>query len=76
MNSDDNLNYFEAKETYKRVIDMEIPNNEKGKAYYKLGVLHLSMNEKIDAKQAFESALQVAETDSLISRIRSKLGTL
>ncbi len=76
MNSDGNLNYFAAKKTYNRVIDMEVPNNEKGKAYYKLGVLHLSINEKIDAKQAFESALQVAETNSLISRIRSKLGTL
>ena len=68
--------YFAAKKTYKRVINMEIPNNEKGKAYYKLGVLHLFLNEKKDAKQAFESALQVAEANSLISRIRNKLGAL
>lgn len=65
-----------AKKTYKRVINMEIPNKEKGKAYYKLGVLYLYLNEKRDAKQAFESALQFAETNSLISKIRSKLESL
>lgn len=65
--------YLSAETTYKRVIHMEIENNEKGRAYYKLGVLHLYLNEKKDAKQAFESALKFAETDSLISRIHSKL---
>jgi tetratricopeptide (TPR) repeat protein len=65
--------YLSAKNTYKRVVDMEIENNEKGKAYYKLGVLHLYVNEKKDAKQAFESALKFAENDSLISKIHSKM---
>ena len=72
----EDANYLAAKQTYKRVINMEIPNNEKGEAYYKLGFLHLYLNEKRDAKQAFESALQFAKANSLISRIRSKLGPL
>jgi len=68
--------YSSAKKTYKRVINMEIPNNEKGKAYYKLGVIHLYLKEKGDAKQAFESALKFAETNSLISRIHKKMESL
>jgi len=65
--------YMSAKNTYKRVVDMEIENNEKGKAYYKLGALHLYLNEKKAAKQAFESALKFAENDSLISRIHNNM---
>lgn len=65
--------YWSAENTYKRVFNMEIENNEKGKAYYKLGVLHLFLNEKKDAKQAFESALKFAEKESLISRIHNNM---
>jgi len=72
----ESINYLAAKKTYKRVINMEIPNNEKGKAYYKLGVIHLYLKEKGDAKQAFESALKFAETNSLISRIHKKMESL
>lgn len=68
--------YLSAKNKYKKVVDMEIPNNEKGKAYYKLGVLYLYLNEKRDAKQAFESALKFAEKDSLITKIHSKMEAL
>lgn len=65
-----------AKKAYEKVIAMKIPNNEKGLGYYKLGIFRLYFNTKEDAKQAFESALQFAEKDSLISRIRSNLGSL
>jgi len=73
---DEDFKYSAAKKTYKKVIDMEIPNNEKGKAYYKLGFLYLYLNQKEYAKQAFESALQFAKANSLISRIRCKLESL
>ncbi len=73
---DEDFNYIAAKKTYKRVINMKVPNNEKGKAYYKLGVLHLYLDKKKDAKQAFESALKIAKANSLISKIRSKLESL
>jgi len=72
----EDFKYIAAEKTYKRVIDMKILNNEKGKAYYKLGFLNLYLNKKKDAKQAFESALQFAKANSLISRIRSKLESL
>jgi len=68
--------YMRAKHTYKRVIRMTYSNNDKGKAYYKLGVMHLYLSEKRNARQAFESALQFAETNLLISRIRSKMESL
>ena len=72
----EDFKYVAAEKTYKKVINMEIPNNEKGKAYYKLGALNLYLNKKRDAKQAFESVLQFAKANSLISRIRSKLESL
>ena len=70
------LYYMAAKMSYENVIKMTYPNNDKGKAYYKLGLLHLYLNEKKHARQAFESALQLAETNSLISRIRNKMESL
>lgn len=40
------LYYIAAKQSYENVIKMTCPNNDKGEAYYKLGVLHLYLNEK------------------------------
>ena len=70
------LYYIAAKQSYENVIKMTYPNNDKGKADYKLGVLHLYLNEKKSAGQEFESALKFAETNPLISRIRSKMEPL
>ena len=70
------LYYISAKQSYENVIKMTYPNNDKGKAYYKLGILHLYLNEKKSAKEEFESALKFAETNPLISRIRSKMESL
>ena len=69
----DNSYYIPAKKAYEKVIAMKIPNNEKGLGYYKLGIFRLYFNEKKAAKQAFESALQFAEKDSLVSKIHSKM---
>jgi tetratricopeptide (TPR) repeat protein len=76
QNSFENDYYLTAKKQYEEILNMKISNNVKGKVYYKLGVLHLYFNEKKEAKQAFDSALKFAEKDSLISKIRSKIGTL
>jgi len=68
--------YISAKQSYEHAVNISTLNNDKGKAYYKLGVFHLYLNEKKHARQAFESALQYAETNLLISRIRDKLASL
>jgi tetratricopeptide (TPR) repeat protein len=68
--------YMAAKESYNHAADMTDVKNDKGKAYYKLGMLHLYLNEKHKAKQAFESALQFAVAEPLISRIHSKMESL
>jgi tetratricopeptide (TPR) repeat protein len=68
--------YLAALNTYSKVIEKTYSNNDKGKAYYKIGVFRLYLNEKKHARQAFESALQLAETNSLISRIRNKMESL
>ena len=68
--------YLLAKTTYQKAIDADTPNNAKAKAYYKIGVLHLYLDEKKSAGQALNSALTLAETDALILRIKHTLESL
>jgi tetratricopeptide (TPR) repeat protein len=68
--------YLAAKQSYSNALNTTEVKNDKGKAYYKLGLLHLYLNEKQHAKEAFESALQFAEIEPLISRINKELESL
>jgi tetratricopeptide (TPR) repeat protein len=65
--------FKEVKKTYNEIIAMNVPDEIKSLAYYKLGILFSDFKKKQESKDALNSALQLTENDILTSRIRSRL---
>jgi tetratricopeptide (TPR) repeat protein len=65
--------YYEAEKGYQDIISMDISNNRKGLAYYKLGVLYSEFRQEKKAKESLKTALTLAEKEALISRIHRML---
>lgn len=65
--------YNKAKNTYGQIIAMDVSDEIKSQAYYKLGILFSEFKKKEEAKAVLESALQSTNNEILTSRIRSKL---
>jgi len=68
--------YKEAQETYEQIIAMDVSDEIKSQAYYKLGILFSEFNKKEEAKTALESALQSTNNEILASRIHNKLESI
>ena len=62
--------YYEAEKKYRDIINMDISNNRKGLAYYKLAVLYSDFRQEKKAKESLKTASILAEKEALISRIR------
>jgi tetratricopeptide (TPR) repeat protein len=65
---------YGAKKAYEEVINMNISNDVKALAYYKLAVMYSESGYKEKAKKALESALGLAQREVLIQRIHAMLG--
>jgi tetratricopeptide (TPR) repeat protein len=65
--------YYEAEKKYRDIINMDISNNSKGLAYYKLAVLYSDFRQEKKAKESLKTALTLAEKEALILRIRRML---
>jgi tetratricopeptide (TPR) repeat protein len=59
-----------AKKAYEEVINMNVSNDVKGLAYYKLAVMFSESGRKEKAKNALKSGLELAEREALVKRIR------
>jgi tetratricopeptide (TPR) repeat protein len=64
----------EAEEAYEKVINMNVSNDVKALAYYKLAVMCSEFGRKEKAKMALRSALELTQSEALIKRIRGMSG--
>lgn len=75
-NRDGRNNYLPAVTKYEEIISMDITNDQKALAYYKLA-LHLEKSkQKKKASDAFSSALKLAQKEVLKSRIQTKIDAI
>ena len=65
--------YYEGEKIYNDIIAMDIADELKSQAYYKMGILFANFKKKKAAKEAWESALQLTSNQISTSRIHNKL---
>ena len=65
--------YYEAEKGYRDITNMDISNNRKGLAYYKLAVLYTDFRQEKKAEESLKTASTLAEKEALISRIHRML---
>jgi tetratricopeptide (TPR) repeat protein len=67
--------YHLAQKTYQEINYLNVSDDHKALAYYKLGALFSRVNQKDKADEALGSALMLAQSDSSVAiKIRSQLG--
>jgi len=65
------FSYLRAKKKYEKIISMDITNDQKALAYYKLAIHLEKSGQKKKGKKAYSSALELAQKESLKTRIQA-----
>ena len=68
--------YSTAQKTYQEINDLNVSDDHKALAYYKLGALYARLKETKKAREALQSGLKLAQNDSVIQEIRSLLDSI
>jgi len=66
--------YDLAQKAYREINYLNVSDDHKALAYYKLGALFSQVNQKDKADEALGSALMLAQSDSVAIKIRNQLG--
>ena len=67
--------YSLAQKTYQEIVYLDVSDDHKALAYYKLGNLFSKFSQQAKAETALGSALQLAQHESVVKKIRDISGT-
>lgn len=70
IETDNDTEIQRSQKAYEKIIKMNVSNDVKGLAYYKLAVMCSEFGRKEKAKKSLESGLELAQSEALIQKIR------
>jgi hypothetical protein len=68
--------YSTAQKTYQEINNLNVSDDHKALAYYKLGVLYVRLKKTEKAREALHSAQKLVQNDSMIKEIHSLLDSI